>query len=123
MPLPKAVGRAIWVPFQVSDRPLSEQGRPVVADAIHFVPRTRLADFSEALKSALKAKPSEWEKMSGEHLHLLCDWIDTVRYFVPSMHNANSQREWNPVYSIVGRKEGKPSPAHLLNPKFRGQPC
>ena len=120
LPRPRAspLDRAILVPFQCSDQPFTMRGRPTVADALHFVPRARLGALLAALRSLRQAG----------NLHSLCDWIHHVHYFVPSRHNANSEKEWNPIYRIVGRNEGAPSVHHLVGsmkglPEAVGRPC
>lgn len=87
MPPPMAVGHSIIVPFHCADVPFTHQfGRPTVADVVHMVPRGRLPELLRALHAHL----------GYGSLHQLCDWLNDVRYFVPSRHDANSEQEWNP---------------------------
>lgn len=119
VPPPTNVGSAIIVPFHCSDVPFTNDlGRPTVADAIHFLPRSRVAELLQRLQSHL----------GYSSMHSLCEWVHNVHYFVPSRHNANSQLEWNPIYRFVGRDEGEPSAAHIIgmmrrSPDSIGRPC
>jgi len=119
VPPPTNVGSAIIVPFHCSDVPFTNDlGRPTVADAIHFLPRSRVAELLARLQSHL----------GYGSMHSLCEWVHNVHYFVPSRHNANSQIEWNPIYRFVGRDEGEPSAAHIIgmmrrSPDSIGRPC
>ena len=42
-------------------------------------------------------------------LHDLCNWVDDVGFMFSPGHDANSEKEWNPLYRITGRPEAAPS--------------
>ena len=42
---------------------------------------------------------------SLDHLHGLCEWIGGVRYLVNARFDANSLKDNNPLYRMVGRRE------------------
>ena len=126
MPPPHAVGRAVWVPFQFAGAPFTTSlGRPAVADAIHFIPRPRMEEFLAQLKA----------NAADGSLHMLCEWIHHVHYFVPSRHDPpppiselRRQGGWNPLYRIAGRVEGMPSAMSIVSmmkrePDALGRPC
>ena len=83
------------------------------------MPRPRLA----ALLAALRPH------REYTHLHLLCDWLAAegkgtlVDYFVKTRHDANSEREANPLYRMAGRIQGKVKGKSRLRKLGEGEPC
>ncbi len=94
-------GCDLIVPFQT----LQGDG---VADTIVFVPVCRLAELMRVLAQraqqvrevASDGRPSYLDQMHG-----LCQWVSDVRYFASKRFDANSHRDNNPLYRMVGRSE------------------
>ena len=117
LPEPAFGTRSILVPFQVWDQPFTKLSHvPRVADNMIYVPRCRFAELIRALSS----------HGGQRNLHDLCDWLrGPVSYWVASRHDADSSRERNPLFRMVGRPEATTS---CLRPpcdggRERGQPC
>ena len=113
MPPACAPGRSIIVPFQISAAfgSYSPSGHPRVAggDMMMFVPDSRLAELLKVLRTPTRVDPAG-------NMHDMCSWMRSISFFVPSRgFDADSQKEWNPLYRIVGRSE---APPHSTNPAF-----
>ena len=102
LPAPCGIGHTILAPFQQSFAfgSHNNEGQPRIADVLLFVPRVRHAELLAALKRVKSTKAV---------LHDLCNWVDDVGFMFSPGHDANSEKEWNPLYRITGRPEAAPS--------------
>ena len=85
-------------PFKVWD-----DGGP--ADQLFFLPIQLFALFNRSLEFLQTYKVQTLQRCSLHYLHIkkamdLC----TLTYAIDVVCDANSEKEWNPIYSIVGRK-------------------
>jgi hypothetical protein len=102
LPAPCGIGHTILAAFQQSFAfgSHNNEGQPRIADVLLFVPRVRHAELLAALKRVKNTKAV---------LHDLCNWVDDVGFMFSPGHDANSEKEWNPLYRITGRPEAAPS--------------
>lgn len=105
LPSPARPGCSIWVPFQTLD------GHGV-ADTIQFVPFCRFVEFYGAVaKRAAKVRnvkdkdSGKWRANFLDHMHALCEWVPGIAYFTSKAYDANSAKDNNPLYKMVGRRE------------------
>ncbi|KAL1507690.1 hypothetical protein AB1Y20_007303 [Prymnesium parvum] len=111
LPRPCELDELIVVPFQISDAFGSrlQSGHPRVADAFVFVPAARVAELTAAVRRAASASLETT-------LHDLCAWLTGVTFFNATHgFDSDSEKEWNPLYRIIGRAE---APVHGLNHSF-----
>jgi len=106
LPRPCAMGRTILAPFQQSFLFGSHNsyGVPRIADTLLLVPRARNEELARALARASAAD-------SKAVLHDVCNWVGDVGFMVSPGHDADSQKEWNPLYRMLGRPAFTPTTA------------
>ena len=114
LPRPCGIGHRILATFQQSFAfgSHNNQGQPRIADVLLFVPRVRHAELLAALKGLGSTK---------EVLHDLCNWVDDVGFMFSPGHDANSEKEWNPLYRITGRREAAPGVINASSLPRRGR--
>ena len=75
----------------------------------HVLRPARTAGWSlrvlEALANEVPDKGLANAPSVNDHLHSLCKRLRNVRYWLPQRYDANSGRDNNPLYRMVGRRE------------------
>ena len=114
LPAPCGIGHTILAAFQQSFAfgSHNNEGQPRIADVLLFVPRVRHAELLAALKRVKNTKAV---------LHDLCNWVDDVGFMFSPGHDANSEKEWNPLYRITGRPEAAPGVLNVSMLPRRGR--
>ena len=101
LPSPMESGCNLYVPFQTLDA----KG---VADTILYIPRSRHLELLEVLSTrALQVRNagSDGTPSYLDHLHSVCSWMSGFCYFLSARYDANSARDNNPLYRMIGRPE------------------
>ena len=79
-----------------------------VADVLHLVPWCRFWEVLRVLQALANDVPNKGLANApsvNDHLHSLCKRLRNVRYWLPQRYDANSGRDNNPLYRMVGRRE------------------
>ena len=78
-----------------------------MSDALLFAPACRYDDLTGALSTLSEWMPATQAKDGNRNVHRLCVWLrGGLNFWAHGVHDANSEREANPVYRHIGRKEG-----------------
>ena len=88
--------RSMLFPFYVF-----KDGGP--ADQIFLLPLELWAAFDTALQRLSQKKPRSLHAKSLHYLHEKKYMGSKVAYFIETLADANSEKEWNPFYVILGR--------------------
>ena len=78
-----------------------------VSDTIWLLPWCRYSAVLRLLTARAARVNNVGNRSSHlDHLHGLCDWgVSDVAFMTPRRYDANSERDHNPIYRMVGRKE------------------
>ena len=116
LPAPARSGCDLLLPFQTLD------GHGV-ADTILYVPWCRVNELLRTLlrrAATVTPRASDGGPSHVDHLHRLCSWLSDVRYLLPLMYDANTMRDNNPLYRMVGRPEREKGAVEKLLREKRG---